>query len=153
MPTKKTFEKLISTMFTMRRNFLDRLECAGGVGDRITVLHLEVLQLVAELPGLPMRHVAQHFFITPPSATSLVDAMVKDGYIKRVVDSTDRRLVRLQITPSGRRHLKLGQKAMETKMHDLLGSLSDQDAQQLIRIVGKVVTALKEREREKTLSY
>lgn len=142
MSSSKTFEKLISTMFTMRRQFIDRLESAAGDPDRISILHLEVLQLVSEVPGLPMRHVAEHFCITPPSATSLIEGMVGDGYLKRTVDSRDRRLVRLAVTSAGRRRLKQGKKSMESKMYDLLRVLSDEEAERLIKIIQKLTFAL-----------
>jgi len=139
----KSFEKLISQMFTMRRLFIDRLECSAVEKNQISVLHIEVLQLVADLPMLPMRHVAEHFCITPPSATSLVDGMVRDGLLKRAIDSRDRRVIRLVITPAGRRQLKQGQKAMEIRVRDFLSALSEPEVRKMTAIIEKLIATLK----------
>jgi DNA-binding MarR family transcriptional regulator len=143
MTKKTTLDKFISTLFIMRRNFIDRLACAQNIPDQIPMLHLEVLRLIASSPGLSMHKVAQHFSVTPPSATSLVDILFKEGYITRIIDNKDRRLVRLQITPKGLKRLRQGQREMEVKMRGLFRALNDKEIKQLIRIMEKLSLALK----------
>jgi DNA-binding MarR family transcriptional regulator len=53
--------------------------------------------------GLKSSEVAARGWSTPGTVTSVVDTLVRDGYVERHRDPGDRRVVRLYLTDEGRR--------------------------------------------------
>ena len=63
---------------------------------------LGVMRLLAARDGLKSSEVAARGWWTAGTVTSLVDTLVRDGYVERRRDPADRRVVRLYLTQRGR---------------------------------------------------
>lgn len=63
---------------------------------------LGVMRLLAARDGLKSSEVAARGWWTPGTVTSVVDTLVRDGYVERRRESADRRVVRLHLTDAGR---------------------------------------------------
>jgi DNA-binding MarR family transcriptional regulator len=50
----------------------------------------------------------------PSNVTQLIDRLEIEGFVKRVDDASDRRVVRAQLTPAGRQRYELGTKHLDT---------------------------------------
>ena len=85
-----------------------------------------------------MREVADFLHITPPSTTSLVNALVKDSLVKRIIDEHDRRTVKLHITPAGINLLKNRFKMMVAAVEKSVNSLSEREKKNFIVILNKI---------------
>ena len=68
----------------------------------VTMHQLEALRLL-ERDGLRMRELARELDISEPAATALADRLVRGGFVARHADPTDRRIVRLELSPKGQR--------------------------------------------------
>ncbi|MGS2614227.1 MarR family winged helix-turn-helix transcriptional regulator [Micromonospora sp. LZ34] len=55
--------------------------------------------------ALPHGEVAQRCFVRPATLTGIIDTLERDGLVERQRDESDRRSVRLAITPTGRERL------------------------------------------------
>jgi MarR family transcriptional regulator, organic hydroperoxide resistance regulator len=53
--------------------------------------------------GIPQRVLAQALHITPPTASSTLQRMERDGWIQRRRDESDQRIVRVHLTEAARR--------------------------------------------------
>ncbi len=62
-----------------------------------------VLQALVMQREMRMNELAQFLGLSKPNATGLVDRLVKRGMVRRERSSTDRRVVLVQLTQSGRR--------------------------------------------------
>lgn len=62
-----------------------------------------ILRLLAARDGLKSSEVAARGWSTPATVTSVVDTLVRDGYVERRREDGDRRVVRLYLTEAGRR--------------------------------------------------
>ena len=62
-----------------------------------------ILRLLAVRDGLKSSEVAARGWSTPATVTSVVDTLVRDGYVERRREDGDRRVVRLYLTEVGRR--------------------------------------------------
>jgi DNA-binding MarR family transcriptional regulator len=62
-----------------------------------------ILRLLAERDGMKPSEVAGRGWSTPATVTSVVDTLVRDGYVERRREDGDRRVVRLYLTDIGRR--------------------------------------------------
>jgi DNA-binding MarR family transcriptional regulator len=69
----------------------------------ISLAGLGVARLLAAHDGLKSSEVAARGWSTPGTVTSVVDTLVRDGYVERRRDPDDRRVVRLYLTDAGRR--------------------------------------------------
>jgi DNA-binding MarR family transcriptional regulator len=74
---------------------------AQGTG--ISPAGLGILRVLVARDGLKSSEVAARGWSTPGTVTSVVDTLVREGYVQRRRDDEDRRVVRLFVTEAGRR--------------------------------------------------
>jgi DNA-binding MarR family transcriptional regulator len=98
---------------------------AQGTG--ISTAGLGVLRLLAARDGLKSSDVAARGWWTPGTVTSVVDTLVRDGYVERRRDAADRRVVRLHITDTGRRKVEEAIMLIGPKWQDAFGYLDPAD--------------------------
>lgn len=56
------------------------------------------------LPGaISMTEISSRLEITKPAVTNLVDRLEKKGFLKRIPDTQDRRVIQLEILPKGKK--------------------------------------------------
>ena len=67
---------------------------------------LGVMRLLAARDGLKSSEVAAWGSWTPGTVTSVVDTLARNGYVERRREPTDRRVVRLHLTDTGRRKVE-----------------------------------------------
>ena len=133
-------QELTSLMFSMGRSMRDRMQkYLRGTGCP-SLLHLEALRYIKEKGKPLMRDLAKSFSITPPAATLLVDSMVKDRLIKRIVDVKDRRIVRVALTPHGKSIIERGMEHRTDVMKEIFSALTQEERSQLITILKKLIT-------------
>jgi len=102
-------------------------------------LHMQTLHYIKNKNNVAMREVADFLHITPPSTTSLVNALVKDSLVKRIIDEHDRRTIKLQITPAGINLLKNRFKVMVVEVEKGVNSLSENEKKNFIVILNKII--------------
>ena len=134
--TKRRMQKLITTIFAASRLIHERTRKKGS--DLFSMLKLKTLDYIAEQHNPLMKDVAAHLCITPPSATSLVDGLVKSKLLARHLDTTDRRLIRLLLTPQGRTALDRGHTELARRMEQPLKALNAKEQEALITIIKKI---------------
>jgi DNA-binding MarR family transcriptional regulator len=101
-------------------------------------LHLRILHYISRNQDTVMKDIADLCGITPPSATSLVEGMVKSGLITRTERKSDRRIVHLKITKKGQAMLKSGFQRFTKKIREALHTLTHEERETLIRIIKKI---------------
>jgi len=88
---------------------------AQGTG--ISPSGIGVMRLLAAHDGLKSSEVATRGWSTPGTVTSVVDTLVRDGYVERRRDPGDRRVVRLHLTEEGRRKVTESVSLIGPKWH------------------------------------
>ena len=78
-------------------------ETVARAGVRISPAGLGVLRVLLAGDGLKSSDVAARGWSAPGTLTSVVDTLVREGYVVRRRDAGDRRVVRLFVTEKGRR--------------------------------------------------
>jgi DNA-binding MarR family transcriptional regulator len=77
-------------------------ESVRAAGLKVSLAGLGVLRILMGEDGLKASDVADRAWSTPGTLTSVVNTLVRDGFVERRADETDRRVVRLYITEQGR---------------------------------------------------
>lgn len=102
-----------------------------------SMLRIEVVQLI-EKEKPTMKRIAQYLHIKAPSATSLVNGLVKMGFVKRVINPKDRRIVEMVITDRGKDFLKDGLKQMTEKLKEVLLRLDQKQIDNFIKMMEEI---------------
>ena len=101
------------------------------------------LALLQERTNMIMKDFAHEMFIAAPSATTFVDRLVKLGWVKRMFDKKNRKLVRIAITTSGRRILEKKQKEASALMTQLIThAIPTTDQQHLLGILRRLLVEI-----------
>lgn len=93
---------LVGELFTVVGRFRRQLRRSTGGGFDATGLTQsqgELLRLVGRRPDISVREAAAELSLVPNSASTLVSRLVGDGLLARTTDDSDRRVVRLRLTP------------------------------------------------------
>jgi len=61
--------------------------------------------------------------MTAPALTELVDSLSRDGFVRRLEDSSDRRVVLVELTAQGRRELDKHREVMKRSVAGLLAKI------------------------------
>jgi DNA-binding MarR family transcriptional regulator len=77
----------------------------GRVTGTIGLTHFRLLSELRREGALTASHLAQAADLAPATVSEMLDALVGAGLVERVRDNEDRRVVRVSLTPSGRREV------------------------------------------------
>ena len=113
---------------TMHRSWRERSRFARSSG--LSMPQFGILMHLHSCSNCGISDIGEHFDITTPAASQLVDKLVQGGLIERVEDPTDRRVRQITLSPKGKAIIERG--------------LSDR-----YRWVEGLVTRLDAKEREK----
>ncbi|MGW7365132.1 MarR family winged helix-turn-helix transcriptional regulator [Streptomyces sp. NPDC054841] len=91
----------------------------------ITPAQSRLLRVVAHYDGAPrMADLAARLEVVPRAVTTLVDGLEAAGRVRRVPDPTNRRVVRIELTESGRATLRQLRSARRAAAEDILAPLT-----------------------------
>ncbi len=115
--------RLVLTAKAMRAHFEARLAAEGA-----SLTFWLVLRNLAEEDALSQRELARRLSVEAPTLTRHLDRMAAEGLVRRVQDTSDRRVTRISLTPAGR------------KLHRSLASIAE-------GLLGEFDSLMSERER------
>lgn len=92
----------------------------------VSLAQYRVLATVAA-GGERATQLAERLALAKPTITAVVDALVARGFVRRDEVAGDRRAARLSITPAGRRALATTERALASRLADLLARTDDPD--------------------------
>ena len=95
-------------------------------------------QLERHPEGLKMKELSQRLMVTGGNVTGITDQLVREGLVERVVETSDRRIFRVRLTPAGRQAFADMAQVHEQWIVDALSVLNDRELAQLHRLLGKV---------------
>jgi DNA-binding MarR family transcriptional regulator len=130
-------EKIVSLIFSASRNLKQNLDLKNPLF-QLPLTHTETLRLINEKKHVAMKEVAGFLAITPPSATALINNLVKVGYVQRAYDKNDRRAVYLKLTKKGEAILLKSQAEHCKIFTGLLKKLSSKEQLELLNILTKL---------------
>lgn len=131
-------EELVSHLFIMGRIMRDRMHKHIGAR-QCSLLEFETIRYVKDAGKPHMRDVAKNLHMTPSAATLLIEPLVKEKMLVRVLDPNDRRSVRLSVTPKGRKLLERGVAKKVEEMRKVFGVLTPAERSRYITIIKKII--------------
>ena len=107
--------------------------------NNITIDQALVLTFLDEQPELSQNEIADLIFKDNASITRMIDLMTKNGYLKRSVDSKDRRKHILKLTQEGNDRLKVINTIISSNRKSSLKGISREELEQLEQILNKII--------------
>jgi DNA-binding MarR family transcriptional regulator len=101
---------------------------------------MDVLIFIDQNPGKQMKDVAEHMEISLAAATPLVNKLIKAKHLRRIFNPYDRRVIKLEITETGKKKLDQETIEMRQKMGELFGKLTKEELKEYIRLHQKVIS-------------
>jgi len=109
-------------------------------GSGLSLSHFEVLMYVMHRGEVTMKDIASLLHITPPSASSLVDILVKKKLVTRIESKTDRRTVHVVLNKEAHKLISSIHKKKIVVFKKMLSKLNKEDQCDLTRILNKCIT-------------
>jgi DNA-binding MarR family transcriptional regulator len=111
-------------------------------GTRLSLAQYQLLEALRSTPRLPVSELAAAAGVAPPTATRMLDALVRDGLAERTPCEHDRRVVHVALTPAGHDAVHAAAErvaAARTRVRDQLTPAERDQAAALLRRLTAVV--------------
>jgi DNA-binding MarR family transcriptional regulator len=111
-------------------------------GSGLTLAQYQLLDALRETPRLPVSELAASAGVAPPTATRMLDALVRDGFAERMPSERDRRVVHIALTGAGREAVRAAAErvaAGRARVRDQLSPAEQEQAAALLRRLTGIV--------------
>ena len=137
---KELVDRIAESMDRMRR--LGRARMRDDLaGFDMTVPQVRTLHFLSRGPQR-MKEISDHLMRGMPSATSMIDRLVKKGYVERVPDQSDRRVVLCRITEPGREMLDRFSRVGAVQFEAIAEAISDDELNKIALALDILVDAM-----------
>lgn len=115
-----------------------------------TLPRFDVMAALERAPdGLTMTELASHLLVSNGNVTGLVQRMTQDGLAERRAVEGDKRSQRITLTPAGRAAFADMAAAHEGWIEEMFGGLTDEEAEQLRTLLGKLHRTMEDTDDER----
>jgi DNA-binding MarR family transcriptional regulator len=108
----------------------------------VNFLQMHALFIISESEGMTMKALAKALHISSPSATSLANRLVRMQWVTRLHDTANRKLVRLRMTPLGKKILREKNDRRREVLRRVFSFLTPSEQAQLARLHEKLSSKL-----------
>lgn len=119
-----------------------RLEAALG-GLEMTGIQYTVLSVIGRHDGLSSAELSRRFYVTPQTMNELIGGLDRRGLIKRSADPSNRRILRMSVTPAGRALLDRCDHVADDVEAEVFSVLDDNEYTALADITRKLAHGLR----------
>lgn len=130
-------DRLNQLMPELLRGFLRR-ETDEIVRCNVTLPQFIILNFLADRGQVKMSEVAHFLQVSTAAATGNIDRLVKAGYVLRVFEPQDRRIIKVGLTPRGARTVQRINQQKKRLIVDVFGQISEQERDTYLRILMRV---------------
>ena len=144
------FKKIDELMRQLVRRI--HIELKNSLVKGITGSQLFVLKTIYESKQMTVSAVAEEIGVSLSAITAFINKLVKAGFVRRLRNKGDRRLVWLTVTHQGEEMLKTCLAKREQVLMKYLGQLPEEDLRQLGRIFEKLLAILRQEDVKEKVS-
>ena len=139
MKNTKITQQLDETLISFR-HMMTTLLLKEAKGSGLSLSHFEIIMYLAQKGKVTMKDIATWLNITPPSASVLVDVLVKKNLVSRIQSNKDRRTVHIIINKEAYKLMTEIHKKKMSLFKKILSKLSSEDKEDLVRILNKCIS-------------
>ena len=110
---------------------------AFGMPD-LRLTEFSVLQQLSESGPTPMVRLSDENLVTKAAVTAIIDVMERKGLVRRLRDSSDRRVVNIVMTPAGKKVLAVATRRYAEIVAAFVSILEPDETRALVRSLEKL---------------
>lgn len=147
---------MILDLEQIQHSYIDRLFTAFHVTNRhiqqemavalkdmnLTGPQFFILYLLSTSEDMKSTELAEKLDVKPSAITVMIDRLLKNDFVSRHRDESDRRIVKLQLTTDGREVFESAKKVRRGIFSRYLSYLEEEDVEQLVTIYEKLAAAV-----------
>lgn len=138
------FKAMLPEELAQLQNRLDEIHPRGKPHRAVNYdLFYRISHHLYRKSNLTMGELSSALSMPLSTATGMVDWLVNDGYVQRLPDPEDRRIVRVALTDSGRELHKMVEDFVGQRFQQIMSCLTDEERDTLFAIIRKVVSAMR----------
>jgi len=138
-------DKINEIMLTLMKEFA-RIQPKEIYRGKVTLPQVLILQHLISEESLRMTDIARFMHVSTAATTGIIERLVKSGYVSRVFDQDDRRIIKIEITEKGVSLMKRLARDRRKMTIDIFGKLSEQDRQDYLRVLTRIKGTLSKEE-------
>lgn len=148
---KEEAPSLFELLNTIRRlmNHIGPHKTKMGSKIMMSPVHHHTLFYIIHHENCKMNDIAQGFHLSPAAVTRMVDNLIETGLVERVVDPSDRRIIRVRMTEKGVGTIKEGMKEIEGLLAGVVERMDKKDYASLVRGLKALDKALDDKDADK----
>ena len=104
----------------------------------ISQTQIFTIMTLSEKAPCQLNELRAKFQISAPMVTGIIDRLEKLGYVKRIHDKADRRVVNVDLTAKGRKIAGKLKRTLKEKWEELLLKLPKEDQENYVSILRKI---------------
>ena len=131
-----TFERLFN-IYDEKCIVLLEESMAGTSLDHLTINHYEYLRAIGMLGAPTLTQLAEYLEITKPSATVMVNKLIKEDLVHKLQSTEDKRLQIVQLTNLGQKVITVEKEAFLAVSQMLFSRLTNEEQEQLKTLLEK----------------
>ena len=139
--SKITDQEIILFIYKISRLVRKHTADPSHIAEEPSMLQLQALMNISH-GAATMGQIAQELYIKLPTTSSLVDRLIKAGYVKRIDDKLDRRITKIGLTEKGKQILTITMKTKMKKMEFILDKLSAGEKKSIVSIMQNLYNKL-----------
>ena len=140
-------ERMVELIPQLMRG-MSRHEHNSFTRGEITLPMLSAMECLAHQGACPMHSIAQLLDISRPAATGLINRLISQQAARREHDAKDRRIVRVTLTPKGRKMLTDIWRQKKRTLIDVFGQIAPAQRTQYLQTLEQVVSILAARSKK-----
>lgn len=131
----RTWLRLLACTNQIEAELRRRLRTAYDV----TLPRFDLMAQLDKAPeGLTMGALSRSMMVSNGNVTGIADRLSGDGLIERVPDPTDKRTIRVRLTPAGRASFRAMADIHRGWVSELFGDLSRDETDRLMHLLGRL---------------
>ncbi len=140
---EKTSLDLTRDLFQLMKQFprpkLKQSSIDGLTRSEYELLVMLVMNFDGDKKALTVTEISSLLQITPAGATHLINPLEETGYIERLQDPNDRRIVRIGLTEKGTQVAEALILEVQEQLIGLINYLGEEDSRILIRLMSQAI--------------
>lgn len=141
--TRRTLNELLVNLFNNILAIEENNLRKANVELSMTEVH--ILEAIVKSESNMMSAVAKYLMVTQGTLTVSVSKLEKKGYVERIKDDDDRRVVRLLITDKAKEVLEVHDEFHAQMINKVVNELDIEEEQELLRSLQRVSAFFKEK--------
>lgn len=134
MPLGEFADRVNELMPLISRQFL-KYQTSDFYKMKMTLPQFILLDILARHGESKMSDLAHYMNVTTAAITGTADRLVRDGYIVRVSDPKDRRIVKVKLTTKGINIVQRCNDQKKKMMMDMFGVISQEERDEYLKIL------------------